>query len=222
MPGKLKVVAVGAHPDDPESACGGTLALLAQAGHEVVSVYLTRGEAGIPGASHTEAARIRTAEAERACEILKVRPAFLGQIDGSCEVNADRYADVYRLLASEAPDMVLTHWPVDAHRDHRACSMLVYDAWVRLGRKAALYYFEVVLGLQSQLFHPTDYVDIEPVLATKHAACFIHESQKIREVWAEDHGLMEQMRGLEAGCQVAEAFVHHVQSPKRLSSVGIV
>jgi LmbE family N-acetylglucosaminyl deacetylase len=215
MQTKPKVVAVGAHPDDPESACGGTLALLARSGHEVVVAYLTRGEAGVPGFSHDEAARSRTAEAERACEILRARPAFLGQIDGATEVNAERYAELYRFLDSEAPDILLTHWPIDSHRDHRACSMLVHDAWLELGRKAALYYYEVVTGYQSQVFYPTYYVDIEPVIEVKHAACYVHESQKIREVWAEDHGLMEVMRGLEAGCRYAEAFVHHVQSPKR-------
>jgi LmbE family N-acetylglucosaminyl deacetylase len=43
-PPKLKVVVVGAHPGDPEAACGGTMARLADLGHEVVALYLTRGE----------------------------------------------------------------------------------------------------------------------------------------------------------------------------------
>ena len=44
---KMKVLVVGAHPDDPETTCGGIMALLSGAGHEVISAYLTRGEAGI-------------------------------------------------------------------------------------------------------------------------------------------------------------------------------
>ena len=44
---KLKVIVVGAHPDDPETGCGGTMSLLALEGHEIVSAYLTRCEAGI-------------------------------------------------------------------------------------------------------------------------------------------------------------------------------
>ncbi len=48
----LKVVCVGGHPDDPESGCGGTLARFSAAGHDVTIIYLTRGEAGIPGKSH--------------------------------------------------------------------------------------------------------------------------------------------------------------------------
>ena len=52
---KLKIVCVGGHPDDPESGCGGTLARFTAAGHAVTVIYLTRGEAGIPGKSHGEA-----------------------------------------------------------------------------------------------------------------------------------------------------------------------
>ncbi len=69
---KLKVICVGGHPDDPESGCGGTLAKFSAAGHEVKVLYLTRGEAGIDGKSHGEAASIRTKEAEAACSVLKV------------------------------------------------------------------------------------------------------------------------------------------------------
>ena len=61
---RKKIMVIGAHPDDPETAAGGTMCLLSDAGHEVVSVYLTRGEAGIKGKSHDEAAAIREAEAK--------------------------------------------------------------------------------------------------------------------------------------------------------------
>ena len=84
---KLTIVVAGGHPDDPESACGGAMARYADLGNKVISLYLTRGEAGIPGKSHDEAAAIRTREAERACEILKARPVFAGQIDGDTEIN---------------------------------------------------------------------------------------------------------------------------------------
>src|SRR5437763_620444 len=74
-PAKLKVVDVGGHPDDPESGVGGTMARLADLGHEVVALYLTRGEAGIKGKSADDAAAIRSAECEAACRILNARPA---------------------------------------------------------------------------------------------------------------------------------------------------
>ena len=211
---KLKMIVVGAHPDDPETGCGGTMLLWSDAGHEVVSAYLTKGEAGIHGKSHEEAAKIRTKEAEKACTILKARPVFLGQIDGACEVNDKRYKEVFQFLDSEKPDIVLTHWPIDTHRDHQACSLLVYDAWLRLGGPFSLYYFEVMSGQQSQNFNPTDYVDISSVVQRKHEACFVHESQLIKETYNDDHGKMEVFRGFEGGCEFAEAFIYHVQSHK--------
>ena len=82
---RKKILVIGAHPDDPETSVGGTMCLLADAGHEVVSVYFTRGEAGIPGKSHAEAAAIRSKEAEAACAVMGVRPLFMEQIDGSTD-----------------------------------------------------------------------------------------------------------------------------------------
>lgn len=210
---KLKIVVAGAHPDDPETMCGGVMALYSGEGHEVVSAYLTRGEAGIAGKSFKEAARIRTAEAQTACRILNARPEFLGQMDGNCEITPDRYTQVTEFFRMEDPDIIITHWPIDTHRDHRICSILVYDAWITLGRKAALYYGEVMSGIQSQNFFPADYMDISPVIQQKHKACFAHESQEIKESYEEHHGKMEIFRGMESGCAYAEAFVRHVKSP---------
>lgn len=120
----LHVVCVGAHPDDPESGCGGTLARYAAAGHRVTIVYLTRGEAGIPGKTHVEAAAIRTAEAEAACRILGAKPVFAGQIDGATEVTPERTRAFTAMLLDDRPDVVLTHWPIDTHPDHQAASLL--------------------------------------------------------------------------------------------------
>src|SRR3974390_425636 len=104
----LNVVVAGGHPDDPETGAGGTMARYAARGHNVISLYLTRGEAGIEGKSHDEAARIRTAEAEEACRILRARPVFAGQIDGAAEVTNARYDEFAKLIASLQPDIVFT------------------------------------------------------------------------------------------------------------------
>ncbi len=209
---KLKVVVAGAHPDDPESGCGGTAACYADLSHEVVILYLTRGEAGIDGKSHAEAAAIRTAEAQHACAILKARPVFAGQIDGSTEIAPARYDEFRKILEAEAPDLIFTHWPIDTHRDHRTISLLVYDAWLKSRKHFALYYFEVESGNQSQQFWPTNFVDITATEARKRAACFAHVSQKPEE-WYADHDLMNRFRGMESGHKYAEAFVRHAQSP---------
>ena len=212
-PARLKIVVARAHPDDPETGCGGTVARYTDLGHEVAIIYLTRGEAGIEGKSHDEAARIRTAEAQRACEILKARPLFAGQIDGNTEVNVRHYEEFREILVAERPDVVFTHWPLDSHRDHRVVSLLVYDAWLRDGQKFPLYYFEVDAGAQTSHFHPTHYVDITPTEARKRAACYAHASQQPDGFYGTYHDPMNRFRGLECGRKFAEAFVRHVQSP---------
>lgn len=207
---RLKVIVAGAHPDDPESSAGGTMARYADLGHEVVALYLTRGEAGIPGKSHAEAARIRTAEAEKACAILKVRPVFAGQIDGASEVTNATYRQFGKLLAAEKPDLVFAPWPIDSHRDHRATSLLVYDAWLNMNRGFELYYTEVMSGIQTQTFRPTRFVDITATEARKRAACYAHASQNPEEFYSV-HELMNKFRGAELGVKYAEAFVRHTQ-----------
>lgn len=216
---KLKIIVVGGHPDDPESGCGGTMALYSSLGHQVVSLYLTRGEAGIEGKTHDEAASIRTAESLSACQILKVRAAFAGQIDGATEVNPARYAAFHNILEAERPNIVFTHWPVDTHRDHRAASLLTYDAWLRADRKFALFYFEVMSGSQTQNFPPTHYVDITTTESLKRAACLAHASQNPAEFYAQ-HDVMNRFRGMECGVKFAEGFVEHVQSFVRVPVEG--
>jgi LmbE family N-acetylglucosaminyl deacetylase len=207
----LNVVVVGGHPDDPESGCGGTVARLVDLGHNVALLYLTRGEAGIRGKTHDEAAQIRTAEAIEACKILKARPLFAGQIDGAAEINPERYDAFSKILLAEKPDLVFTQWPIDSHRDHRAASLLAFDAWLKEGRTFALYYYEVEAGAQTTMFHPTHYVDITAVEERKRAACMVHKSQDPQSFY-DIHSVMHDFRGREHGCKFAEAFVHHSQS----------
>jgi N-acetylglucosamine malate deacetylase 1 len=217
---KLKVIAVGAHPDDPESSCGGTMARCADLGHEVVALYLTRGEAGIPGKAEAEAAAIRTAEALRACSILKARAVFAGQIDGKTEINGQRYDQFRALVEKERPDVLLAPWPIDSHRDHRAASLMAYDAWEHGGRRFELYYSEVDLGDQTKNFQPSQYVDITSTVERKLQACMAHDSQHPTSFYFQYHEPMQRLRGLEYGCQAAEAFVSMAQNPKRCSLPG--
>jgi LmbE family N-acetylglucosaminyl deacetylase len=209
---KPKVVVVGAHPDDPESGCGGTIALYSDLQHDVTILYLTRGERGIEGKDLQQAAAIRTAEAEKACGILKTRPVFADQIDGDTEMNRLRYDQFRKILEAEQPDIVFTHWPIDTHRDHRAASLLVYDAWLLMGKKFDLFYYEVELGEQSQVFSPSDYVDITITESRKRAACLAHSSQLPETTFYPMHERMHRFRGLEAGVKLAEAFVRHPQN----------
>lgn len=206
---KRKILVIGAHPDDPETGAGGTMCLFTAAGHEVVCVYLTRGEAGIPGKTHAEAAAIRVKEAEAACKVTGARHIFMDQIDGNTEINLQRYKEMRELIDSEKPDIVLTHWPIDGHLDHAICGSLVVDAWRRLDRYFELYYFEVMSGTQTQMFHPTDWVDIGSVRDQKYKACYCHVSQNLEDLMRDWHDPMERFRGIECRCFAAEAFAHH-------------
>ncbi len=203
----LKVVCVGAHPDDPESGCGGTLIRYAAEGHKVTAVYLTRGERGIEGKSLEQAAAIRTAEAEAAAKIIGAKAAFAGQIDGDTELNSARTAAFLKLIAAEAPDVLFAHWPIDSHSDHQVAALLTLRAWFALQPRPVLYFFEVNSGSQTQGFHPTHFVDISAVREKKKAALFAHRSQGGEEIYRQHHEIMENFRGRESGVSAAEAFV---------------
>jgi LmbE family N-acetylglucosaminyl deacetylase len=216
IPVVRKVLVIGAHPGDPEAGCGGTMARYADQGHEVVALYLTRGEAGVAGKTPRQAAEVRTAEAEAACRVLKARAVFAGQADGAAEVTATRYDEFAKIVAAEKPDVVFAHWPLDDHADHRACAALAYGSWLRSRRAFALYFYEVDLGSDTQCFRPTHYVDVTATEPRKRAACMAHASQNPTGpggFYVKDHEPMLRFRGMECGCKSAEAFIHHTQSP---------
>jgi LmbE family N-acetylglucosaminyl deacetylase len=206
----LRIMVTGGHPDDPESGCGGSICTFTALGLEVVVLYLTRGEAGIRGKTHREAAEIRTEEAIRACGLMHARPLFAGQVDGSTVINRDEYAKIGGIIGEEKPDVVFTHWPIDTHPDHRATSNLVYHAWNRFRSDEALafdlYYYEVLTGEQTQNFHPTHYIDITDMAGLKKEATMKHISQDPGS-WYSHHEKMGEFRGMEWGCKYAEAFI---------------
>ncbi len=204
---KKKIVCVGGHPDDPESGCGGTLAKLVNAGHEVTIIYLTTGEAGIEGKSHDEAARIRKQEAIKACKILNTKPVFAGQIDGAAVVSNDTLKHLQSLLADEQPEIVFTHWPIDSHKDHQCASLLTIQSWIRSENKFSLYFFEVCTGEQTLGFHPDVFVDITDTQETKKKAVYCHVSQDPPGIYGCGHAAMEDFRGRELGVKAAEGFV---------------
>jgi LmbE family N-acetylglucosaminyl deacetylase len=202
-----KVVCVGAHPDDPESGCGGTLAKLAIAGHSVTIIYLTTGEAGIPNQTHAEAANIRKKEAINACHLLNAQPIFAGQIDGATIVSNETLKQLQNLINLEQPDIVFTHWPIDTHKDHQAAALLTIQTWVANPLKFELYFFEVCTGEQTLVFKPTDWVDISDTQTIKKNAVYCHTSQNPAGIYACGHAIMEDFRGREMGAKAAEAFV---------------
>ena len=206
-PRKLKVVVTGGHPGDPEYGCGGTAARYSELGHEVVLLYLNDG---VPSGKPRDG--VRVAEARKACEILKARPRFAGQVDGDAVVDRAHSETFRAILEAERPDVVFTHWPIDNHADHRAMAMLVYDAWLGMNRRFALYYYEVSNGEDTVQFAPTHHVDITAEEPKKRRACFAHASQSPSRFYELQEQIMR-LRGIERGCRLAEGFIRHVQSP---------
>jgi LmbE family N-acetylglucosaminyl deacetylase len=204
---KLKIVVAGGHPGDPEYGCGGTVARYTDLGHEVVLLYLNNGEW-----PPEKATGHRGLEAKAACVILKARPLYAGQQNGRAIVDLAHYEAFRKLLEEERPDLVFTHWPIDNHADHRAISMLALDAWLKLGKKFALYFYEVSSGEDTVQFAPTHYVDITATEPRKRRACYAHASQTPDRYYALQESVTR-MRGIESGFRQAEAFIRHIQSP---------
>jgi LmbE family N-acetylglucosaminyl deacetylase len=211
QPRKWKIVVTGGHPGDPEYGCGGTIARYTDAGHDVAVIYLNRGEKHCPESPEDAATNPRVAEAKRACAILKARPVFASQCDAHAVVDSQRYDEFRALIEAESPDVLFTHWPVDNHRDHRAISMLCLDAWIRLNRKAALYFYEVSDGEDTTTFSPTNYVDISAAETRKRSACYAHASQS-PDKYYELQDQVARFRGIESRHGRAEAFVRHAGS----------
>lgn len=210
---KIKVIVAGGHPGDPEYGCGGTVARYTDLGHEAVLLYLNRGDSGYMEKPPAEDfAPMRMAEAAKACEILKARPASAGQFNGKAVVDPAHYDAFQKILESEKPDVIITQWPIDGHRDHRAISALAYDAWLRMGKKCAFYYYEVSSGEDTLMFAPTHYVDITAVEPRKRAACYAHASQTPDRYYALQSQVAK-FRGVESGYAQAEAYIRHAQSP---------
>jgi LmbE family N-acetylglucosaminyl deacetylase len=209
----LRIVVAGGHPGDPEYGCGGTIARYTDLGHSVTLLYLNRGEKICPASEGDAGSSVRVPEARKACEILKAKAAFAGQCDGHSIVDSAHEDEFAAVLAGEKPDILFTHWPVDGHADHRAISALSYGAWARAKKSFALYFYEVSDGEDTQMFAPTDYVDITSTESVKKAACYAHASQAPDKFYALQSAVTR-YRGIESGCRQAEAFTRHSQSKK--------
>ena len=219
----MKVLAVGAHPDDLEILCGGTLARFVQEGHEVVMCHASRGDRGSFVHTSEEIAALRWEEACRAAEICGAEPRSLGLSDG--EVNAadlEQRRLVIDLVRESRPDVIITHHPGDYMGDHNETSKLVFDCsfhatlpllettQTNYTNVTPIYYMDTLMGLG---FQPTEYVDVSSVMDTKTAMLEAHQSQL---VWLRDHDgvdIVEEMRtaaryrGQQCGVRYAEGFV---------------
>ncbi len=204
---KCKIICLGAHPGDPEFGCGGTMASYSATGHDITFLYLTRGEAYDANISPAAAAEKRAREAETACRALKVKPRYVGQIDGATVLNPEQNEKVLNLFKEEKPDLVFTQWPMDTHPDHQVTGLLALNAWTKMNRSFDLYFYEVNTGSETMTFVPTDYVNITAFKEKKKAAMWAHQTQDPEKTYNSFFKQMEEFRGLEANVPAAEAFI---------------
>ncbi|MFI0433595.1 MAG: PIG-L deacetylase family protein [Candidatus Nanopelagicales bacterium] len=162
----VTVLAVGAHPDDVELGCGGTLWRHRRAGARVVIAAMTDG---LMGPGHVE---LRRAEARAAADELDSELRLLGLPDGSLSASAQTVQPIEAIINEINPDIIYTHAEDDSHQDHRATASAVLSA----GRNS-----QTILHFQSpstRRFHPQLFVGLETVdLERKIAALDAHASQ---------------------------------------------
>jgi LmbE family N-acetylglucosaminyl deacetylase len=212
------VLAVGAHPDDVDAFCGGTLATLVARGVPVHVAVATGGEGGIPDATPDEARTVRLAEGGRAAEILGAGSfTWLGMHDQEAENTAAARAQLADLTRRLGANVLITHPPGDYHTDHRAVQELVLA--MRIGACAAnvgserplrsapdLVYMDAAQGLG---FEPHVWIDVTATIETKWEMLRAHESQRTLGGETPLLPLIEslaRLRGDQLGTRYAEAF----------------
>ena len=195
-----KILVFGAHPDDAETGCGGTICRYADEGCKVQIVHMTCSKP------------VRADEAKAAAKIMGATAEVWGFPDGKMTVDAVGVKRVQDKIMQFKPDLVFGHWPVDFHPDHQAVGCLVMRAMNNLEIQGVpepwpeLYMFQAAPGYQTYHFHPNVYVDITAYRQRKrnaaacHASVNILSSYRIIETANKAHGYA-------SGFSYAEAFI---------------
>jgi bacillithiol biosynthesis deacetylase BshB1 len=209
----LRILCVGAHPDDVEIGMGGTVASLVQKGHELLLLDLTNGEPTPFGSPE-----IRAMEAQKSAAVLGARRKTLHMPNRYLEDSIENRKAIAEEIRAFRPDYVFAPYFDDAHPDHIAASALVDAArfYAKLTKsdipgepffpKRVIYYYPVHLRLRIQ---PSFLNDISATISTKAEAIRCYHSQFAAAGKAHliDCFLNENRYwGFQAGCEAAEPF----------------
>jgi len=217
----MRILAIGAHPDDLEFLCAGTLAKCAKRGHEVFMAVATNGNAGSIIHSREQIADIRHQEALAAAELIGAHLIWLDFPDEFLFDNQEsrlKFTEAYR---QARPDVVLGHSFNDYHPDHVmagwltwACRMMCNVKLIETESppcdKIPHNYFMDTIG--SLGFQPSEYVDITDTFDLKMQMLNKHASQAgfLKHMFGITHNefveTIARKRGAEVGCAYAEAF----------------
>jgi LmbE family N-acetylglucosaminyl deacetylase len=195
----MNVLALGAHPDDIEYGCGGTLTLYGEKGHDVFLFVASDGSLGGD-------AGVREREQKESAVVIGAREVFWGGYrDTEVPYNRDLIVRIEAVIKEVRPTMIFVHHPDDTHQDHRHLA----EAAVSATRYVPNFlFFE---GPTTQNFAPNCYANIEPVLDRKLACLEAHRSQ-VAKTNIEDLTILElavscaNFRGIQARVKYAEAF----------------
>lgn len=227
----MRILFVGAHPDDLELLCGGTIRKAILHGHEVWMAVSTNGNVGSPTLDRDAIAAVRKEEASAAAQSLGAK-GFIWLNEEDEFLFDDRrtrlkFVDAIREARAE---IVITHNPNDYHPDHITTSKCVTDARILAGVRLIetahphlaqipeLFYMDSVAGIH---FQPQLYVDISDVFHEKEKAIHCHASQAawVQTIFGFDYCLvaskLSAFRGLQAGVEHAEAFVQPEYWPRK-------
>ncbi len=222
----MNILAIGAHPDDIETCCGGTLAKFAKMGHKVFTATATNGNVGSSTLPMEEIAAIRKEEARRAAAVIGAEYICLDYDDEMFFESKEARLKFIDLVRYCQADVILTHSPEDYNPDHELTSKIINDIAVMIpiekiktpskpyDKIPIIVYFEPVHGLG---FVPTEYVDISDVIETKMEMCAAHASQVSwmqdnykdavgDENFLENYRTIARYRGIQCGVKYAEGF----------------
>lgn len=195
----VNILAIGAHPDDIEYGCGGTLLKYAQAGHRVYLYVATRGSVG--GSGDT-----RAREMEVSAEALGAAELFWGAYtDTQIPLTQDLISEIEGIIGKVDPKFIFTHWRDDTHQDHRNLTACTLSA-TRYTPNFLFYE-----GPTSQGFTPNVFVDITDILEEKAELLRVHASQ-MTKTHIEDTTIIDMamsnatFRGIQARVRHAEGF----------------
>lgn len=174
----LDILAFGAHPDDVEIGCGGSLALKSKQGYRVAIADLTEGEKASRGN-----VSIRREEKQRAAQILGLHARYsLNFPDTQIERNPSERLPIIELIRQTRPKIVLAPYWEDRHPDHVATSILVKEACFLAGvrtigkgepyRPSFLYFYMAHFP-----FSPSFVIDVSSVWPQRMEALHAYSSQ---------------------------------------------
>lgn len=129
----MRILAIGAHSDDVEIGCGGTLLKRVSQGDDVFILTITDSEYTQPNRGFVRSANIAKKEAKKAAEMIGAELILMNKTSNQLLHNEEFCYELDRIIQNVKPDIVLTHWGGDFHSDHIAVSLSSLRAARRVG-----------------------------------------------------------------------------------------